>query len=145
MAYRVSRPEAYRPDSLVMVMGIVSLVDRVDNCYRGCDLRHDRWCYCSSHKTVITVFNPRCAICRARGNYESRDKTPTHKLAEKDGWRVRGRVWLCRSCYRKEHGMEVSDGIPGLQAGGLQPDNEQPDRLQSIRQALSKKLALTGV
>jgi len=28
-------------------------------------------------------------------------------LAQKSGWHVKGKKWLCRECYQKEHGLEA--------------------------------------
>lgn len=56
---------------------------------------------------MISCFMPTCTECGKRGDYTSRDSTPPFKLAQRDGWRVRGRGWACGPCYRTEHGMEI--------------------------------------
>lgn len=74
---------------------------------------------------MISLFSPACP-CGAKGEYYSRDKTPPHKLAHDDGWRVRGKGWQCGPCYCREKGLGVtSDGKP---------------KIDRLREAINRKL-----
>ena len=53
---------------------------------------------------MISCFLPVCHSCSRQSEYSSRT-TPPHLLAQKDGWHVRGKTWVCRECYNKEHGL----------------------------------------
>jgi len=67
---------------------------------------------------MISSFVPTCK-CGTRGEYTSR-KEPTHTMAMKDGWRIKGKSWICGTCYKREHGLEIeADERSRIQSEGL--------------------------